>query len=824
MPLKKAKIIDELKPEDLKWVCNPDVFDFETTNDVKPIEGIVGQDRAIKALKVGVDLKSPGYNIFITGLSGTGKFTTIKMMLESIASGSVSLNDYAYVNNFLDEDRPTLLKFPAGQAVKFKNNLSRTIRFLQEKIPLVLTNDPFLTKKKQMIANYSKTQQSLMNEFEEKLRKDNFTLGQIKVGEMVRPEILTVIDNEPYFMQQLGELIQSNKIKKEDAEQIITKYTSYQEELQQVFRESLKLTQDFQEKINKLETESVDELITLALEDLKKKYKSEKIKNWLDQVHKSILQNLDVFKGAKPAKEESQEGLIIDYLKEYEVNIILDNSHQKNVPVIVETSPTYNNLFGTIEKYSDGRGGWFADFTRIKGGSLLRANGGYLIINATDAFMEPGVWKTLKRVLLYGQLEIQDLANIFQFSPTVLKPEPIDINAKIILIGSNYIYSILSAYEDDFNKIFKIKADFDYEMTRTDKSLNEYAMVIKKLIEAENLLEFEKSAIAKITEYGARYAGQKNKLTTRFAYIADLIRESSFWAKDKNEKVVKANHVVEAYMSSKERHGLYESKVSEMIKEGTILIDTEGEKVGVVNGLAVYESSHFAFGKPTRITASVALGNGNIINVEREAGLSGNTHNKGVLIISGYFKETFGRNFPLSLSASLVFEQGYGLIDGDSASIAEMAALISAISKIPIKQYIAVTGSVNQKGDVQPIGGVNEKIEGFFDVCKQKGLTGFQGVIIPQQNVKDLMLKDEVIEAVSLNQFHIYSVKRIEEAIEILTGIKVGNRLKNNKFEEDTVYGLVEKELFEMKERMKPQQSKTKTPTRNKRTNKGKKK
>lgn len=824
MPLKKAKIVNRLKPEELKWVCDPDVFDFETTNDVKPIEGIVGQDRAIKALKVGVDLKSPGYNIFITGLSGTGKFTTIKMMLETIASGNVSLNDYAYVNNFLDEDRPTLLKFPAGQALKFKNNLSRTIRFLQEKIPLVLTNDPFLTKKKQLITNYSKTQQSLMNEFEEKLKKDNFTLGQIKVGEMVRPEILTVVDNEPYFMHQLGELIQANKISREDAEQIITKYTSYQEELQQVFRENLKLTQEIQEKINKLEIESVDELITLALEELKKKYKSEKIKNWIDQVHKSILQNLDVFKGARPAKEESQEGLIIDYLKEYEVNIILDNSQQKKVPVIVETSPTYNNLFGTIEKFSDGRGGWFADFTRIKGGSLLRANGGYLIINATDAFLEPGVWKTLKRVLLYGQLEIQDFANIYQFSPVVLKPEPIDIDAKIILIGSNYIYSILSAYEDDFNKIFKVKADFDYEMIRTEKSLNEYAMVIKKLIAAENLLEFDKSAIAKIAEYGARYAGQKNKLTTRFAYIADLIRESSFWAKEKNEKVVKANHVVEAYVSSKERHGLYESKVSEMINEGTILIDTEGEKVGVVNGLAVYETSHFSFGKPTRITASVSLGNGNIINVEREAGLSGNTHNKGVLIISGYFRETFGRNFPLSLSASLVFEQGYGLIDGDSASIAEIAALLSAISKVPIKQSIAVTGSVNQKGDIQPIGGVNEKIEGFFDVCKLKGLNGTQGVIIPEQNVKDLMLKDEVIEAVSSNQFHIYSVKRIEEAIEILTGIKVGCRMKNDKFEDETVYGLVEKELFEMKERMKPQQSKTKLSTQKKRTIKRKNK
>lgn len=804
MKLQKAEINNELKPEELKLFCNPNALEFETTSDLKPIEGIVGQERALKALKVGVDLKSPGYNIFITGLSGTGKFTTIKKMLENIAASKSKLYDYAYVNNFQDEDRPTLLKFPAGQAIKFKKLLASTIKFLQEKIPVALTTEPFVSKRKQIITEYNRAQQKLINDFEEKLKKDNFSLGQVKVGEMFRPEILFVFENEKYFIHQLSELYQANKISKEIVDQVVIKYASYEEELHQIFKENLKLTQEFQENIDNLEIESVEVLILITLEELKKKHKSEKIKNWLSQVHESIIQNLDVFKGTKPSQEATQEGFIIDYLKEYEVNIILDNSQQKNIPVIVETSPTFNNLFGTIEKYNDGRGGWIADFTKIKGGSLLRANGGYIIINATDAFMEPGVWKTLKRVLLYGQLEIQDLANIYQFSPSVLKPEPIDIDVKVILIGSNYIYSILSAYEDDFNKIFKVKADFDYEMPRTENAINEYAMVIKKLIEQENLLEFDKSAIAKIVEYGARYAGEKNKLTTRFAYIADLVREASFWAKEKNQQYVFDYNVNEAFESSKERHGLYESKVSEMIKEGTILIDTTGEKIGTVNGLAVYETGHHSFGKPTRITASVALGNGSIINVEREAGLSGNTHNKGVLIITGYFKETFGRNIPLSFTASLVFEQGYGMIDGDSASIAEIAALISDISKIPIKQYIAVTGSIDQKGNVQPIGGVNEKIEGFFDTCKVKGLTGNQGVIIPIQNVKDLMLKDEVINAVKDKKFHIYSVSKVEEAIEILTGVKTGARLKNNKYESNTVYALVEKELIEMKEKLKP--------------------
>jgi lon-related putative ATP-dependent protease len=829
MAFLKAPKPKELEPKDLKWTCDTDVFDFDNTKNVKPIEGIVGQERALKALKVGVELKSHGYNIFVTGLSGTGKFSTIKQMLEMITPNNpAQLYDYAYVNNFKDEDRPLLLQFPAGQAKKFKRDLQRTIKILQEKIPQLLSVEPFVSQKKQIFSDYGKKQQTIMFGFEKKLKKDNFTLGEVKSGEMVRPEILVLIDNQPVFIQQLQDSIREQKISQEQFQDIVTKYTSYQEELQQVFKESLKLTQEFQEKVTTLETDSVTVVVTVILEDLKKKYKIKNVKLYLDQVVENIVQNLDVFKGQKPQREETDNGVIIDYLKEYEVNIILDNSNTKQCPVVVESSPTYTNLFGTIEKMTDGRGGWYADFTRVKAGSLLRANGGFIVINALDAFGEPGVWKSLKRVLLHGKLEIQDFANFYQFSPSILKPEPIDIEAKVILIGNSYIYSILSNYEDDFNKIFKIKADFDYEMERTDLALTEYVRVIKKLIENEKLLEFDAKAIAKIVEYGARYAGEKNKLTTRFAYISDLIREASFWAADAKAGIVSAKHVDHAFDAAKERHGLYESKLSQMITDGTILIDTEGSRVGTINGLAVYESGHYSFGKPSRITAAAALGSGNIINVDREAGLSGNSHNKGMLIISGYFREKFGKRIPLSFNASIVFEQGYGMIDGDSASITEICALLSALSNIPLKQSIAITGSVNQKGEIQPIGGVNEKIEGFFDVCKAKGLNGNNGVIIPAQNIKDLMLKDEILEAVKKKEFHIYSASSVEDAIEILSGFKAGKVLSNGKHQANTVFGEVEKELNAMRKRLKPEtpkknNSKPKEEIKNKET-KGRKK
>ncbi len=804
MTLHRAPKYKQLTTEQLKWTCDTGCFKFDTTDSITPIEGIVGQKRAIDALKLGINIDGPGYNIFITGLSGTGKQTSIKKMLkEFLTQKSAKLYDYLYVNNFRDNDHPTLLVLPAGQGRMFKNDMKSSIKLLHENIPQILEREPFISERKKLVKEYTKSQQSLMGNFEKKLKKDNLTLGQIKTEEVTRPEIFAIIDNQPVYVQQLDELVNEKKINKEAAQQIIKKYASHQDELFIVYKESIKLTQTFQGELTELESKAVKNLISATFDDLKNKYKIKKVRKYLDKTAENILEDLEIFKVATQMKgnEEIQSA---EDLINYKVNLLLDNSNIKDAPVIIETSPTYSNLFGAIEKVNDGSGFWQSDFTNIKPGSILRANGGYLILNAQDAIQEPGVWKTLKRVLLYGKLDIQDLSSLYQTTTSTLKPEPIEIDCKVILIGNNYSYYILSNHEDDFNKIFKIKAEFDYEMPRSENTLLEYARVIKKLVTQEKMLEFDKSAIGKIIEYGARFAGNQNKLTTRFAYIADLARESNFWALEKSEKIVTSLHVHKAYGSAIERHAMHESKLMEMIKDKTIMIDTAGSRVGQINGLAVYGSNYYSFGKPARITASVGLGNGNIINVEREAGLSGSTHNKGVLIITGYFREKFGKRVPLSFTASLVFEQGYGMIDGDSASVTEVCALLSSIAEIPIKQHFAITGSINQKGDVQPIGGVNEKIEGYFDVCNSRGLNNKQAVIIPHQNVRDLMLKDEVIEAVNNKQFAIYSIKTVDEAIELLTGVKAGKLMKNCKYQTNTVFGTVEKCLKEMKTRLRP--------------------
>ena len=800
-PYIKSRKHQALAPSELKWTCDTNCFDFETTDTLTPIEGIVGQHRAIKALKIGIDIESPGYNIFITGLSGTGKQTSIKKLLkEFLPKKKVKLNDYVYVNNFRDGDHPSLLVFSAGDGRKFKADLKQSIKFLQANIPQILEKEPFLSQRKKLVSELGKLQQTIMSNFEKKLKKHNLTLGQLKTEEVTRPEIFAVIDDKPVYIQQIEEYVSSKKITRKQADTLVKRYTEHQDELYSVFKESLKLNQKYQSKLGDLETKAVQSLISASIDELKNKYKSKKVRKYLDKIAEDVLVNLSSFKVGNGQEEDPEQSL-----KKYEVNLLLDNSNIKEIPVIIETSPTFTNLFGAIEKVNDGSGVWYSDFTKIKAGSILRANGGFIVINAMDAISEPGVWKTLKRVLQYGKLEIQDISSLYQMSSSTLKPEPIEINCKVILIGNNYAYSLLSEYEDDFGKIFKIKSEFDYEMTRSEDALIEYAKVVKKLVSQEKLLEFDKSAIGKIVEYGSRYAGDKNKLTTRFAYIADLAREANFWAKDVGDKLVTKDHIIKSYDSAFERHSLYDIKLKEMYSNKTYLLDTEGSRVGQINGLAVYGGNYYSFGKPARITASVGLGNGSIINVEREAGLSGNTHNKGMLIITGYFREKFGKRFPLSFTASLVFEQGYGRIDGDSASVTEICALLSAISEIPIKQSFAITGSVNQKGDIQPIGGVNEKIEGYFDLCNERGLDKKQGVIIPIQNVKDLMLKDEVIEAVKKKLFNIYPIKSVDEAIELLTGVRAGRLQKNCRYQPHTVYGEVEKHLREMKMRLKPQ-------------------
>jgi predicted ATP-dependent protease len=816
MAYPKAPKHKELSPEDLRWKCDPEILEFDSTGDLKPIEGILGQERALKAIKLGVEMRAPGYNIFIAGMSGSGKATTVKQVLETIGADCPPLYDYAYVNNFKDNDRPMLLTFPKGKAKVFRKNLTHAIEILKIKIPQALESEDYIERKKKIVSDYTQREQVLMQEFDAKMRKVGFSLGQVRMGDVARPDILPMVKDKPVPVFQLNEQIEQGNITQEEAQELVKKYNDHQQELQILFKKGLKTSEEFQDKLQALERGSIVNVVKGIIDNLQEKYKEPKVYEYLEEVEKNILENIQAFKGAKPLGETTTEGFIIDYFKEYNVNIILDNSDTNECPIIIETSPTYSNLFGAIEKINDGRGSFFSDFTNIKGGSLLRANGGYIVLNVMHLFEEPGVWKTLKRVLTYNKLEFQDSPTIFQMSTSTLKPESIDIELKVILIGSQHIYALLSEYEYDFKKMFKIKADFDYEIKRSDKVLTEYARVIKKLIKEEKLKEFDKSAIAYLMELAAMFAGQKNKLTTRFSKIADLAREANFWAIDDGFDVVNAEHIKKAYKNAVNRHGMLESKISDMYEDGSFLMDTTGERVGQINGLAVYEADFYSFGRPTRITATVSLGSGNIINVEREAGMSGRHYNKGVLIISGYFKETFGQDIPLAFNVNLVFEQSYGTVDGDSASCAEIYALLSTLSGLPIKQGIAVTGSLNQKGDVQPIGGVNEKLKGFFEVCKNEGLTGKQGVIIPVTNVKELMLSEEVIEAVKNKQFHIYPISRIEEGIEILTGVKAGKKTPKG-YEKNSVFDLVEQKLKEMYKKSRAMKNENSKPVSKKR-------
>ncbi len=811
---------EELKPEDLRWNCDPDIFEFESTIDLEPMEGIIGQERALKAIRLGVDLRSPGYNIFIAGLSGSGKATTVKKMLEKISSNCPPLCDYAYVNNFKDPDTPILLTFSVGKAKQFRQDLSSAIGILKNRIPQTLDSDMFTERRKQLVQEYNEQEQALMNDFDQKLKEDNFKLVQVKVdGGGARPDIYPIIDEKPVPIYQLDEKIKDGSLTKTDAKAIINKYNELQQDLKVIFKEGLKISQNFEKKMLDIEKAAVEMVVKSVIDNIRDRYDDAKVLDFIDQVENNIMENVQVFKGLKPEGQMTPEGFEIDYFKEYDVNIIIDNSETKDCPVIIETSPNFINLFGTIEKVSDGRGGWYSDFTKIKAGSMLKANGGYLVLNVLHLFEEPGVWRTLKRILTYNKLEIQESPSVFQFTSSILKPEPIEIDTKVILLGSDWIYSLLAEREYDFKKMFKIKADFDYEIKRSDKVIVEYAQVIKKLIKEEGLCEFDKSAISKLIEISARFAGQKNKLTTRFSKIADIAREANFWALDDGFNVISEAHVKKAFELAKERHGLLESKIDDMLQDQMILLDTDGERIGQINGLAVYSTDYYAFGRPTRITATVSLGSGSIINVEREAGMSGRHYNKGVLIISGYFRETFGQDQPLSFNANLVFEQSYGTVDGDSASCAEIFALLSTLADLPIKQYLAVTGSLNQKGDVQPIGGVNEKIEGFFDLCKNRGLNKKQGVVIPVQNVKELMLKEEVVESVKKGEFHIYPISKVEEGIELLTGVRAGKKTAKG-YSAGTVFDLVEKKikyLYSRSRSLKPGEEKNQGTRRKKR-------
>src|SRR5689334_16828852 len=774
MTTKPAPKPVELPPAKLRWTCELSRIPFETTAQADPREGFIGQERALRALKMGVELSAPGYNVFVCGLAGTSRGGTIAHMIEELHPPTKESLDRCYVNNFKLPDRPRLLTLPRGQADSFKKDTQAGIDFLRRRIPQVFEGEPFQRQKGRIVERFTVREKELMDDFTRRIARDQFALGHMQVGAVALPEIFPVLEGQMVPIEDISKMVHEGKLEGTVAEDIERKYEQFRQEFTVVYRKTLTLSRELASELSYLEQEAASVLVDGVIEELKEKYPGTSVAEYLEEVRHHLLDNLDPFKereGEGEQDEESPDGTPKaqgsperDPFRVYGVNVILAHNHEETSPVIFETTPTYANLFGTIQRAYDARGGWTSDFMDLRGGSLLRADGGFLIMYSLEALSEVGVWRALKRTLNHNRLEIQPLEMFYPFGGSALKPEAVEINVKVILIGDRQLYEMLYEYEEDFQKIFKVRVEFDEEMPMSDGVIAEYAGRLRTLSEKEGLYPFDRGAFASMLESGVRKAGRRNKVTARFVDIADLAREAHYAAAAAGERVVRAAHVRDALASKMERHNLIETRIREMIEEGTLLVDVTGERVGQVNGLSVLEIGGYSFGKPVRITASAALGKAGLINIEREANLSGRFHDKGVHIIAGYLRSLFAQDKPLSLAASICFEQSYSGVDGDSASSTEIYALASALSGIPIRQDFAVTGSVSQQGDIQPIGGVNQKIEGFFDVCRVKtGLTGRQGVMIPSENIEDLMLRDDVIEAVAAGKFHILPVTTLEE-------------------------------------------------------------
>jgi ATP-dependent Lon protease len=804
--------LTELPLEKLRWRCQLSRIPFETTAQAARREGFVGQERALRALKMGVELSAPGYNVFVCGLAGTSRGGTIARMIEDLHPVTKPSLDRCYVNNFKIPDRPRLLSLPRGSANAFKKDMQAGVDFLRRRIPQVFEGEPFQRQKGRIVERFSVREKELMDDFTRRIARDQFALGHMQVGAVALPEIFPVLEGQMVPIEDVSKMVHEGKLETGVAEEIERKYEQFRSEFTVVYRKTLTLSRELASELSYLEQEAASVLVDGVIEELKEKYPGEGVSEYLEEVRHHLLDNLGPFKEREGEEEQTPEtpevlqkmpGPERDPFRVYGVNVILAHNSEGHSPVIFETTPTHANLFGTIQRTYDARGGWTSDFMDLRGGSLLRADGGFLIMYSIETLSEPGVWRALKRTLNHNRLEIQPLEMLFPFANTALKPEPVEINVKVILIGDRDLYELLYEYEEDFRKIFKVRVEFDEEMPLSDVVIEEYAGRLRALSEKENLFPFDRGAFAAILEHGVRKAGRRNKVTARFVDIADLAREAHYAAAAAGENVVRAAHVRAAIASKMERHNLIETRIREMIEEGTLLVDVGGTCVGQVNGLSVLEIGGYSFGKPVRITATAALGKTGLINIEREANLSGRFHDKGVQIIAGYLRSCFAKDKPLSLAASICFEQSYSGVDGDSASSTEIYALLSALSEIPLRQDIAVTGSMNQRGDIQAIGGVNEKVEGFFDVCSILGLSGTQGVMIPEANVEDLMLREDVLEAVTSSKFHIWPVSRVEQGVELLTGSPAGNRNGDGTFEAGTVFARVDERLREMAKTLK---------------------
>lgn len=789
-----------LSPEKLYRQCDPSSFSFASTQDLDGKIKISGQERAREAIRFGVGMKHNGFNIFALGPTGTGKQTTLEQYLRDTASRKAVPDDWCYVYDFDNMRQPLAISMPAGKACAFRRDMENLIEGLLTVIPGAFSSEEYQEQEKNIKEQFNERQASEIETLEKKAAEKNIALIRTPSGFAFAPVKKGEVLNAEEFM----------RLKDEEKEIIEKEIGLLKESMQSIMLQVPKWQRETQEKIKDLNQQITSFAVKPLFAELKAKYEDHKaIKKYFDAVEKDVIENFSQFL----EKESPVPQMLLPpgqgkntgskSFNQYRVNVVVNNKRTKGAPVIYEDKPSIQNLVGDIEHLAQ-MGTLVTDFTLIKPGALHRANGGYLILDARRLLLEPLAYEALKKAIRTRQIRIESLAQLYGMASTVsLDPQPIPLQTKIILLGERWLYYLLSARDPDFNELFKVAADFDDEMERNQDNHLSYAGFISSIVNREKLKHLDRHAVARMIEYGSRLSGDSDKLSTHIQSITDLVNESDYYATENNHDLITRDDVQQAIDARRYRAGRIPGKIQDAILQNTILIDTESEKVGQINGLSVYMLGNQSFGKPSRITTRIKMGKGEVIDIEREVEMGGPIHSKGVMILSGFLGGRFGGEQPLSLSATLVFEQSYGGIEGDSASSAELYALLSAISGKPIKQCFAVTGSVNQYGEIQAIGGVNEKIEGFFDLCLERGLSGNQGVLIPASNVRNLMLRDDVVDAVKQRNFVIYPVTHIDEGIEILTGIPAGKQLEDGNYPKETINGLAVERLTSMAEKQK---------------------
>ncbi len=793
-PLNKFRI----PPEKLKRVCDceEELSFCLTSRDVPELDGVIGQERAVRSMKFGLEMDAPGYNIFVVGPSGTGKNTYVQSIVTHTGAQGKVPDDWCYFHNFIDKDNPLAVSLPPGQGRVFQQDMDELVKDLRSVIPKAFESSDYEQQKDQIITSAQSKLQEPFQALEIEARDNGFVLKQVPGRFLLVP----AKEDRALTPEEFEKLTIEERRDFEERGQKLEK------KLEEALHAGRNLEKEATEKVINLEKKITMYAALPQITRLKEKYdKYPKIIEYLDNVLNDVEENHEIFKEVD-AKPQAQLPFMMpqqdneEAFTRYKVNLFVNNERTEGAPVVSEPFLYYYNLFGKVE-YRNQMMALTTNFTMAKAGAIHRANGGYLILQAKDVLTEPFVWDTLKRAMKYRQAVVENIGEQYRYVPTAtMRMEPIPLDLKVILIGSPMLYMYMTM-DEDFQKLFKVKVDFDVEMQRTDDNLCKYTSFVSSMCEDENLKAFDRPAMARIVEYGSRLAGDQNKLSTRFNDVGEIVYEAEQLARNDDSEYVEAKHVDKAIREKKFRSNRIEEKIQEMIKKGKILIDISGGVVGQVNGLSVIGIGDYMFGQPSRITAVTYMGRGGIINVERETDMSGNIHSKGVLTMSGYLGGKFAQEVPLGLTAQITFEQNYGGVDGDSASCAELYAILSSLAEIPIKQNLAVTGSVNQLGHVQPIGGATEKVEGFFDVCAAAGLTGDQGVIIPIQNIENLMLKEEILEAVQDEKFHIYAVSRIEEGIELLTGVQAGEKDATGKYPEGTIFRKVSDKVIDYHKR-----------------------